>query len=277
MWSRTVCYKPFEAISSTREISEFGCKSKLRVKAGLVRDIVRDLNTNISKENILEENDFDKGSKEIMSDKQCPLSNSNLNYEPVPVKDHGSGLEHDICLTQPKQETFRQLELKTMLNLKRMDCHTRSQRNTEIKLKLNSDIDCHTQPKLDDKKMLFQQVMLNKINNKISPKNKKIKTPVKTKINPTSIDLILKPSPKAKSIRKPSKPKVRDIIREFEGKFVNNTSKSSPLRKERNGRVGRKVNFKRFEVPSNQPDIRTFMDRSCNRDMSPNADRVNDH
>ena len=118
--------------------------------------------------------------------------------------------------------------------------------------------------------------MINNINNKISPKNKKLKTPVKTKLTSASINKILKPSPKAKSIKKPSKSKVRDIIRDFEGKIVPTNSSLSPLRKERKSRVGRKGNLSKFEVPSNQPDIRIFMKGSNNRDKSPNEDREND-
>ena len=99
---------------------------------------------------------------------------------------------------------------------------------------------------------------------------------MKNRVNKSSINVILKPSPKAKLIKKPEKSKVSDIIREFEGRSANNASKPSPLRKDRKYRVGRKGNSKRFEAISNQPDIRAFMERAKNRDMTPTTDRVND-
>ena len=271
---KTISDKPTEAASSNDTISGFGCKSKLKLKTGVVRDIVRDLNTNISNEIIREKIDFEKSNNEIISDVQCPLSSDILNSKPVPVKDRRSELKYDDCLIQPKREIFRQLDLKDEPDSKRTYCHTRLQRNIENSLK--NDIDCQTQPKPDDKNMLLKQVMINNINNKISPKNKKLKTPVKTKLTSASINKILKPSPKAKSIKKPSKSKVRDIIRDFEGKIVPTNSSLSPLRKERKSRVGRKGNLSKFEVPSNQPDIRIFMKGSNNRDKSPNEDREND-
>ena len=245
---------PIEGISPKDEISKFGCRSKSKVKPGSVRDIIRDLNINISNDKTLGKNDFENDRKEFKSDMQCPLSDNNLNYEPDPIKDRGSGLKNDICLTPPKRIKFKQLRLKkSIMNLNESDCHTQPQLNTEIKSVLNNAKDCHTQPK---------------------PEN--VKTPLKNRNNKSSINIILKPSPKAKSIKKPRKSKVSDIIREFEGRSANNASKPSPLGKDRKFRVGRKGNSKRFEALSNQPDIRTFMERAQNRDMTPTTDRVND-
>ena len=77
----------------------------------------------------------------------------------------------------------------------------------------------------------------------------------------------MKPSPQSSSIRKIDKNKVQKLIRDFEG--TNTNISNSPLGKVISKRVGGKRAKKKFEVPSDQPKIRAFMERRKSIDGMP--------
>ena len=128
--------------------------------------------------------------------------------------------------------------------------------------------DCHTRPQLNSSEIILKQAILNNIRSR----NKKQKTPNKIQNShksPTSINKILRQSPKAKSIKKPNKSKVKSIVREFEGKIAHDNRNISPLKKDRNYRACGKGTNKRNEVQSSQADIRIFLERRIEGDISP--------
>ena len=189
------------------------------------------------------------------------------------IKDHGYALENN-CQTQPKCKQFIEFDSEDNSKIQTgLDCHTRPQRSQIINKENTKD--CHSRPQLSSNEAILKQAILNTIRNKVSPKIKKQKTPNKiqqSQKSPTCINKLLKQSPKAKSIKKPDRNKVKNIVREFEGKIAHENRNNSPLRQSMKSRAGGRGRKKGIEVQSNQADIRSFLERRTERDSSPKKD-----